>query len=302
MKNITGVIVGAVLVIIVILGVLNYQKNNKDAGTLYIGITDATADIKGVTDIDMTVDKIEVYNSTKGWVTVSANPHTFSLLALKASSSTEFYAKGSSLLGSYDKVRVTLGDTVVRTKAKGNIKAFIPSSRLVIDTSLNIDKKGSAYLLLDFLADKSLHTDIDGKYVFAPVVKAELMNNAKVTVDGDNRVTVADGTIDDEVSVGMDLSGKSRTNFQLITGSTLIVESKEGEKVQFILGGELYTPVDDKDEVEASDDKSAQEIIDSNNSLKVNGSLGTELKEKDPIEEKLDVNLKGSAGIDLKIQ
>jgi hypothetical protein len=277
MKSSTGVIVGVVLAAVIILGVVEYQKNlkNADSGSLYIGVTDATADINGVTDVDMSVKKVEVYSATKGWTTVSTSSQKYSLLALKASGQTQLHAKGKVNAGSYDKVRVTLGDTTVRTKAKGDMKATLPSSHVVIDGTVKVEEGKSTYVKLDFLADKSLHVTSDGQYVFAPVVKAESRSNASVAVSGDNNVTATGGTVDATATAGMDLEGKSRMNFQLITGQSLKIESSSGNEVKFMLGGKVYTAIDsDTTGTEASSSGG----INTDGSLKVDGALDTTKK------------------------
>ncbi len=270
MKGTTGMVVGVLLALVIILGLYKYENDRKNSSTLYIGITDATADISGVTDIDMSINKVEVHSVENGWVTASSNSKLYSLLALKASGETKLYTKAKVPVDSYDKVRVTLGDTVVRTKASGDVKAVVPSAYIVIDSELNTKSKGSAYIGLDFLADKSLHITSDGDYVFAPVVKADYGSKATVTVT-DGVVVVGEGSTDGTTSVGMDLSGKSRANFELITGKSLMIESSTDTEVKFILGGELYTS-NKSEPVETSNESKVDIKIP--NSIEVGGYLG----------------------------
>lgn len=274
MKGSTGAIVGVILAILIILGVLNYQKYNRP--TLYIGITDATADIKNVTDVDMEIKKVEVHSATDGWVEVSSGTHMYSLLSLRVNNQTQFYAKSNIKAGLYDKVRVTLGDVNVRTNSKGNISAVLPSHYLTISSTVDMKKGKDSYILLDFLADKSLHTTIAGEYIFAPVVTLESQSKAKVTVDGDNNITSTGGSVDSSVSVGMNLEGKSKTDFELITGQTLMIHSLSEGEARFILGGELYTAID-KEEVEVPN-ISSPIIKNVDNAIKTDGSLNTEIE------------------------
>jgi hypothetical protein len=71
----------------------------------------------------------------------------------------------------------------------------------------------------------------------------------------------------------MDLEGKSRTNFQLITGKSLMIESSTDTEVKFILGGELYTS-SKQAPVEAEGTKETKVDIKIPNSIEVGGSLG----------------------------
>lgn len=248
----TGVIIGVIIVIGVIAGFLQYQRSQKpdNAGSLYIGITDATADISDVNEVNMSVNKVELYSATKGWVNVASNSKSYKLLSLNESGKTELYAKADVSAGTYDKVRVTLGDVVVNTKSKGDVKAVLPSSKVVVGGKVVVKKGANTNVKLDVLADQSLHTTLAGEYVFASVIKAESRSNADVALDKDNSVKATGGEIDSSVSVGVDLSGNSREDFKLKTGSSLKIESSDEGKPRFYLGGEMYeekdTDIDDK--------------------------------------------------------
>lgn len=250
-KNLTGIIVGAVIVITIVGGIFWYQNQkalqNRDnnGGSLYIGITDATADINNVSEVNMEVRKIEVHSATSGWTTVSSDSKSYNLLTLKAEGKTELYAKKKVVAGTYDRVRVTLGDTVVKTKTVGDIKAYSPSNQVVMNMTVNVKSEGNTHLKIDFLADKSLHTTSDGKYVFSPVVKAESHSGAEVLVDSDsNAIESAGGSVDSQVEVGVDIDGTTRSNFILTTSSDLKVDSSAIGSVKFILGGKTYTESD----------------------------------------------------------
>src|SRR4051812_2320615 len=99
MKNSTGMMVGIVVVILIIIGAVVYHKNYSDdrlppattsqsqTGNVYVGVTDASADIKNVNDIDMSIRKVEIYSAATGWVAISSDPKMYSLLALKSNGS-----------------------------------------------------------------------------------------------------------------------------------------------------------------------------------------------------------------------
>jgi len=288
MKSLTGVIVGVILVVVVILGVLKYQENNesKNSGGLFIGITDASADISNVNDIDMSVRKVEVHSTTKGWVDVASNSKNYQLLSLKASGKTEFYGKTNVESGSYDKVRVTLGDTVVKTKSKGNIKAILPSNQVVMNVNTKVRNDQDSHIELDFLADKSLHSTTDGQYVFAPVIKTETRSNAKIEVKSDNEVVVSGGDVDSRVQVGVDLDGSSKSNFELNTNSNFKIESSVNGALKFMLGGKAYSSDNTEVRESESSDASLKNDIKLNSSsdnnsnsgaTKIDGSLKTDV-------------------------
>src|SRR3989344_3793471 len=125
MKNITGVLITIVIILVAVGAVLYYKdkevtdsEENTETAALYVSITDATADIENVNEVNLEVKKVEIYNASSGWTTVSSADKTYALLALKAEGKSKLYGKKDVLVGSYSKVRMTLGDVTVQTKNK----------------------------------------------------------------------------------------------------------------------------------------------------------------------------------------
>lgn len=232
--------------IVLVVGGLWWSQNynaelSENEGMLYVGVTDATADIANVNEINMEVKKVEIYSSAEGWSTISANSKKYDLLALKANAKTELYASQEIEAGAYERVRVTLGDTVVKTKTEGDVDAFMPARQIVLNMDINVVAGKDTHVELDFLADQSLHATADGKFVFVPVVNAQAESNSTVTVGSGNAVVATGGTMDSAVSVGMDIDGSSKNNFSLVTGSDFSVDSSTGSEIKFIIGGKTYT-------------------------------------------------------------
>ena len=274
MNTITGVIVGAIIVVLAILGVKEYQTNDANdqkRGSLYIDVTDATANISDVNEVNLIVKKVEVHSATEGWVTVDSSNKTYKLLALNASGKTELYAKADVAVGTYDKVRVMLGDAVVNTKSNGDVKATMPSEYVVVTGAVKVNENSNTNVELDFLADQSLHTTAKGEYVFAAVVVAESRSNATVNVASDNVVTVTGGSVDAVVNVGVDFDGTSRLNFKLMSDSTLQLESSLLGDVKFMLGGKTYEKSDASGEASTNVDASFNTNVNSSAST-TNGS------------------------------
>jgi Domain of unknown function (DUF4382) len=243
-NNLTGVIIGVLILVIVIIGVIHYQEVNNvppHSGGVYVGISDATTDISGVSDIDMSVKKVEVHSALAGWMTIGSDTKTYQLLALHSSGETKFYAKGNITAGSYDKIRVTLGDTTVHTTSNGDVQATLPSSQVVFNTAVAVNEGQNSNIKLDFMADKSLHAASGGKYVFTPVVNSEARSNANVNIDTNDKMAVTGGSVDSQATVGVDLDGSSKSNFVLPIGSPVQIGASNGTSLTFMLGGKTYT-------------------------------------------------------------
>ena len=75
----------AVLVIIVAAGAIYYftMMGSSEEGRIVFAITDDAANMESVTNVYLTVDKIEAHSTTEGWVDVSGNSRTYDLLEVK---------------------------------------------------------------------------------------------------------------------------------------------------------------------------------------------------------------------------
>jgi hypothetical protein len=275
-KTLIGVVVGLVIVIAIIWGIKASNKSSDtvssvNKGSLYVGVTDATLDITNVDDINLAVKKVEIYSPTKGWVTVSSNQKNFDLLTLKSSGEVQMYANSTMDQDTYSKVRVTLGDANIKTKTKGTVRAVLPASQVVMNEQVRVADGQSTQIKLDFLADKSLHSTTDGKYVFAPVINSESRSNTQITSGNNSVLTTFGGNVDDNVSVGVDLSGSSRSNFQLTTDNTLQIKSSSGGITNFILSGKSFTADDNMDKEDEADGN----ILNGNINTDTNTSTST---------------------------
>jgi hypothetical protein len=248
----------------------------------------------------MSVKKVEIKSKDSPWVMVSSDEKVYQLLSLDASGKTELYAKAYVSAGTYDKIRVTLGDVVVKTKSKGEIKANLPSSQLVIDSNIVVKEKANTSVKLDVLADQSLHTTNKGEYVFASVVKAEARSEADVTVSGDSDITSSGGKVDQDATFGVDLTGKVKKNFILKTGKSLELENGDDGKIRFILGGEVYEDSNKSDD-DSEKGSSYLEVKDSGKDSEEdkNDDKGKDNEEEKSDDSKSSLDVKLDAGIKL---
>lgn len=295
MKGTTSVVVCAIVVIVAISGILRYQQNKESEqyGQLYIGITDATADISNVNDVQMNINKVEIHSATQGWVTISSADKPYELMQLHAQGKTQLYTNATAVADTYDKVRVTVGDVIVKTKNQGNVKATTPSSYIVINSTVNVRDNADSVVKIDVMADKSLHATTDGKYVFAAVVAGESRSGTTVSVAGDDSLSVSGGSVDSSVMVGVDLDGISKANFQLHTDSTLKIDSGLGG-VKFMLGNKTYTESDSasagtesQEDTEASTETDT--VIHANGSVQGEGSS---------VNGNIDINARGGVKVE----
>lgn len=279
MKSTTGIILGVLALVLVIWGLasLGGKSENGTAGgkgNLYVSVKDQTAAIAGVSEVEMEIKKVELYSAADGWTTVSGENETYPLLAMKASGEARLYAQAEVDAKVYDRIRVTLGDTNVKTSGNTSVKAVLPSNHVVINSDVNVTAGESTNLTLDFMADRSLHVAKGGgKYIFTPTVNAQSRSGATVTVTGEDTkiVTTTGGRLDSNVNVGVDLEGASRPNFSLTpaVGEQIEIKSTAGSTINFLFNGEAYTA----DTSVEQDDVTLDIDTDVNSSLNLDADL-----------------------------
>jgi len=200
--------------------VQNSQQNTQAQGTLYFSFTDAAMNMQNVTAVDMQVDKVAVHSQARGWITVSQTPQTFKLLELKEKSALQLSAKVTLAADTYDQIRFHV--TKVTVTESGAVKeAKMPSSEVKINSVVKVKANTDSSVVVDILADESLHKTGKGEIIFAPVAKVETREGASLSVGADNMVTVEGGIIDTNITAGMDVDGSVKDNFKLKTDTEL---------------------------------------------------------------------------------
>ncbi len=201
-------------------------------GTMYISVSDITRDLRGVTEISMAVEKVELHSPKRGWVSVVSNGASFDLLALRRSGAMQLAGEKKIRTGLYDKVRVTLGPVRVHTYDGLVHEAVLGSRTFVIaaNTAVSMDK--ASHINIDINAGSSLHKAVDGTFVFAPVVVFKSQDGVLVSVAEGGTLVASGGTVNARVAVGTDLSGTTHAGAALakntkivIAGETLYIDS-----------------------------------------------------------------------------
>ncbi|MES2023752.1 MAG: DUF4382 domain-containing protein [Patescibacteria group bacterium] len=211
----------------------------KTEGKVIYSITDATADLSTISEINMTVTSTEMHSEANGWTTVTTTPYTYNLLALKANNENSFLASISAPTGTYDQVRLMVSSVMIKMK-NGTVKeAKLPSGELKINTVLVVSNGETSSVNFDFMASKSLHVTGNGGYIFAPVVKTETKSSASVDIDTNNVVKIGGGHTDSDDTNGMDIDGTVKLNFELNTNAKFDVIDNI-IKVKSVSSGSVY--------------------------------------------------------------
>ncbi len=212
------VLVAFILVFVGFYASLSHYRTDTEGtpaglGRVILGVTDELSSLDDVTSIVITVDKVEVHNTAQGWITVSSGPKLYDLIALKQSDTVKLLADVFLPTGTYEQIRLNISE--VEVTAAGDVHtAKLPSGVLRIAGRVVVTDAQVAGVVIDFVADKSLHITGNDKYIFAPVVKLETRSSADVDVRG-GTVEVSGGTIEEQETVGMDEKGEVKADFEL---------------------------------------------------------------------------------------
>jgi len=196
-------------------------------GRVVFAVKDAALDMKNVTSVFLTVDKVEAHSAATGeWVTVLSTARQYDLLKLKQTGAAELLADVKLAAGTYDQIRLDVSRVSVVASGKTQ-DAKLPSSTLKIVGNVVVKTDQTAVVTIDFIADKSLHLTGSGKYMLAPVVRLEAKSGATVDVGSDEKVTVSGGKVDDDETVGMDEKGEVKAGFEIDANAKIEIDSND---------------------------------------------------------------------------
>jgi len=177
-----------------------------------------------VSEVEMTVSKVEVHSQTKGWITVSRKSNRYNLLALKSSGQLQFAGEASVTSGIYDEVKLSIDKVVIKTNDGAQKIARLPGKVFAVRTSAVVNGGQTSSIKVDIKADKSLHMTTTGEYVFAPTAEVEARSDTTASVDSSNMVTLTGGQVMSTTKAGMDLDGSVKADFQLDTNAVIKLE------------------------------------------------------------------------------
>lgn len=218
-----------IIIIVVLIALVVFATGDDDQpqSAVVFSITDAAADIANVSDIELVIDKLEMYSAAEGWVNIDIDNDEFHLLELRDQNRAQILAEAMVDEGTYDQIRLTIDSVTMRmgststtstaaTSTATSTQATLPSRQLVIAARVNAQANATSSVLLDFLADESTRRTTRGQFVFIPVVRLDSRSDVDVAINTQNQAVVVTGGENEASSTfGMDLSGQTRANFRL---------------------------------------------------------------------------------------
>ncbi len=188
--------------------------NPQTQGKVVFGVTDAAGSMGDVSSVVLTVNQIQVHSEANGWVTVSNETKQYDLLALKQSGAVSLLANANLTAGTYDQVKLTVTKVTV-TKAGVVSDAKLPSGELKLVGNIVVNADKTSSVVFDFMADKSLHTTGNGKFIFAPVIKLRQQAGVNVAMKSGDELSITGGDKEQDDDFGMDEKGDVKSDFEL---------------------------------------------------------------------------------------
>ncbi|MDO8508054.1 MAG: DUF4382 domain-containing protein [Nanoarchaeota archaeon] len=220
-----GTVFVVLVLILIIAGGIYFYKNSYNVsekkedsseakGRVVFAITDAAANMNGVSKVLVTVDKVSVQGSTNAWVDVSTSPKSYDLLELKSQGSLAVIADMKLEEGNYNQMRLDVSKVII-VDSEGEHEAKLPSNEIKINGDIEVNNESTATVTFDFIADESIHVTGNNKYIFAPVIKVETRENANVENKGSGKVEISGGEIKSDTKVAMNAEGKVGVGFEI---------------------------------------------------------------------------------------
>lgn len=236
-KNVLSFLIIIISVGLIISGCNATDKNvsPSENGRLVMTITDAAANMGSISELRITVDKIEAHSKTEGWIVIESGEQTYNLLELKSQNKAELLADSEVKVDEYNEIRFNIKEAVV-VDSNGEHKAKVPSNQYKININSKVEKGQSSTIEVDILADESLHVTGNGEYIMAPVAKVETKSNSNIQILSDNSVIVKGGETTSKTTVGMDINGNIGVGLKIPADVKLEVNTKIPSGISIKIG------------------------------------------------------------------
>ena len=146
-------------------------------GSVRVLLTDAPGDFDEVNIVIREVDIHRVGDPESEWITVKPDSETtFDLLKLQNGVFAELGFADGIPAGTYDQLRLVLGDGSHVVKDGRSIPLTVPSgqqSGLKAFGTIEVPSGGIVEVILDFDAARSIHVTGNGKHMLKPVLRLE---------------------------------------------------------------------------------------------------------------------------------
>lgn len=268
----------------------NGETSTGNEGRVVFTITDAAADMENVNEVRATINNVELYSESSGWVQVSSEAQTYNLLQLGEENRAALVADERVESSQYSQMRFDIEEVTVITADGNSREATMPSEEMQMDIQADVNSNNTAVIKLDILVDKSLHETEEGDYVMAPVVMVESREDVEVDTNNTANVIVEGGAITTAQTYGMDVEGNVDIGVQIPADAEITL----GVLNDIQIGPDSGITGDIGANIGIGDDENNSE--DANSSVRANSSSKTTVN-SDSGDTSVNSESEGSVGI-----
>lgn len=191
------------------------KTSEANKGQLVIAVTDAAVNLDDIQSLNLTVLQVKLHSPTLGWVSVSGVAKKFDLLKLNRLGQYGLLAEPLIPEGDYDQVSITVGDVGLTKFDTTSHAVKVPFTGISFGLPIKIKKESVSSLIIDFAADKSLHSAVSGNYVFFPTVKLSTEIGIITSNKPDGTVLMSSGSNYTFREFGLNKNGDAIENYFL---------------------------------------------------------------------------------------
>ena len=184
---------------------------SKGSGRILLAITDDTVPIAEIESIYVSFNSIAARNAAGNWVPISNELRVYDLLKLKRESKLELMFDTTIPDGMYNNLRLTIDSVVIVKNGLPNT-AKLPNNILYLPVSLPLRSGQTAAIMIDIMADKSIHTTAKNQLVFAPVLRIDALGEIQTVQKSGSKVEFFGGLPKYAASFGMTETGNMEQN------------------------------------------------------------------------------------------
>lgn len=206
-------------------------------GEIVVTITDDAVNLEDLSSLVITVRGVMLHDQARQeWVTLDVSPQQFDLLQLKRKEISELVVRAPVPASLYDKVQLSFGEVeAVMQGSAGSAK--MPSKVFKAAAEVTVASQQVSAIMLDVIADESMHMTQQGRLIFAPVVQIETRKGVTVTGSGTSAIVAGGQTInnlrfgmsaDGSVGVGKSIPADVELSYEM--GKVIVRERTQVER------------------------------------------------------------------------
>lgn len=175
-------------------------------GRLVLAITDNAVSLEDTDAVYLSINGVSAQHTGKGWITISNELRTYDLLKLRREGKLELMFDLTTEEGTYNQLRLVISSVIIVKNGLAN-SAKLPSGTIIIPLAFPVKNGQISSVVLDIMADKSIHITQTGQYIFSPVLHVDTASEIQSVQKSGSKVEFFGGYPRYSLDFGMDETG-----------------------------------------------------------------------------------------------